>query len=140
MGDPSDLSSRQNPVIVFDGYCVLCSANARFVLRYDKRERFRLAAMQGETGAALLRQFGIDPDDPESFIIVQGDRALRDSDAVLALWSELGWPWKILAAATVIPRGWRDGAYRIIARNRYRLFGRREQCFVPDKRWADRIL
>ena len=87
-----------HPVIVFDGMCVLCSANARFVLRHDRRGHFRLAAMQSEAGAALYRRFGIDPADPESLLVVQGDEALRDSDAILAIWSALGWPWRALGA------------------------------------------
>lgn len=128
------------PVIVFDGHCVLCSANARFVLRNDHRGHFRLAAMQGEVGAALLKRCGVDPANPDTLIVVDHATALRDSDAVLAIWSRLGWPWRVLAAARIVPRALRDPIYRWVARNRYRLFGRTEECFVPDPRWADRLL
>lgn len=128
------------PVIVFDALCVLCSANARFVLRHDRRGHFLLASMQGEAGAALYRRFGIDPTDPESLIVVQGDRALRDSDAVFAIWSGLGWPWRALTLFRLVPRFLRDRLYRLIARNRYRLFGRREVCWVPRPDQVDRIL
>ena len=129
-----------HPVIVFDGMCVLCSANARFVLRHDRRGHFRLAAMQSEAGAALYRRFGIDPADPESLLVVQGDEALRDNDAILAIWSALGWPWRALRALRLIPRAFRDPVYRLVARHRYRLFGLRKSCWVPDASQLDRIL
>ena len=128
------------PVIVFDGHCVLCSANARFVLRNDRAGRFRLAAMQGEAGRALFEAAGVDPDDPETLVVVEGARVHYDSDAVIRIWSGLGWPWKALGLARIVPRALRDTVYRLVARNRYRWFGRREECFVSDPRWADRIL
>lgn len=127
-------------VIVFDGHCVLCSANARFVLRHDRRGRFRLAAMQGEAGADLLRSHGVDPSDPDTLIVMRDGFALRDSDAILAIWTGLGWPWRAAVVLRIMPRRMRDSVYRFVARNRYRLFGRAEQCFVPDPRWADRLL
>lgn len=96
------------PIIVFDAECVLCSANAQFVLRHDHARRFRLASMQGEVGAALYRRFGIDPADPETMIVVESDRALRDSEAVLAIYRGLGWPWKAAGLVRIVPRFLRD--------------------------------
>jgi len=128
------------PIIVFDAECLLCSANAQFVLKHDREGRFRLASMQSEAGAALFRRFGIDPADPETLILVQGERALRDSDAVLAIYAGLGGPWRAAALVRLVPRGLRDPLYRWVARNRYRWFGRRDTCWVPDERWRDRIL
>jgi len=128
------------PIIVFDAQCVLCSANARFVLRHDRRGHFRLASMQSEAGAALFARFGIDPADPETMIVVEGDRAIRDSDAVIAIWRGLGWPWRGLGVAAWVPRRVRDPAYRWVARNRYRLFGRREICWAPEPGQRERIL
>lgn len=129
-----------HPVIVFDAMCVLCSANAQFILRHDRRGRFRLASMQGEAGAALYRRFGIDPADPETLIVVEGDHALRDSDAVLAIWRGLGWPWRAASVLRLVPRQLRDPLYRRVARNRYRLFGKRETCWVPTPAQRERIL
>lgn len=129
-----------DPIIVFDGQCVLCSANARFVLRHDRHGRFRLAAMQGEAGAALLRQHGIDPEDTDTLIVVHHGKATRDRDAVLAVWLGFGWPWCALGAFRIVPRAIRDTVYRFVARNRYRLFGQTKECFMPDPRWSDRLL
>lgn len=96
--------------------------------------------MQGATGAALYRRFGIDPADPETLIVVWGDKALRDSEAIFAIWSGLGWPWRALTVFRIVPPMLRDPVYRFIARNRYHLFGKRETCWVPDAEQSDRVL
>ncbi|HEX7741710.1 MAG TPA: thiol-disulfide oxidoreductase DCC family protein [Sphingobium sp.] len=138
MSDASNDSD--GPIIVFDAMCVLCSANAAFVLRHDRAGRFRLASMQGDIGTALYRQFGIDPANPETLIVVEGGLALRNSDAVLAIWTGLERPWNGLAAFRVIPRWLRDPVYRWVARHRYRLFGQRSTCWIPTAEQARRIL
>lgn len=130
----------EGPIIVFDALCVLCSANAQFVLRHDRSGRFRLASMQNAAGADLYRRFGIDPADPDTLILVDGDRAIRDSDAVLAIWIGLGWPWRLLGLLRLVPRGLRDPAYRWVARHRYRLFGKRDTCWLPTPEQASRLL
>ncbi|QUT08352.1 thiol-disulfide oxidoreductase DCC family protein [Sphingobium phenoxybenzoativorans] len=134
------MSNSNGPIIVFDAMCVLCSANAAFVLRHDRAGRFRLASMQGEIGAALYREFGIDPANPETLIVVENGRALRDSDAVLAIWAGLDRPWNGLATFRIVPYWLRDPAYRWIARHRYRLFGQRSTCWIPTPEQARRIL
>jgi len=128
------------PIIVFDAMCVLCSGNAQFVLRHDRAGRFLLASMQSEAGAALYRAHGIDPADPDTLILVEDDKALRDSDAILAIWRGLGWPWRAAGAFGLVPRVLRDPVYRWVARHRYRLFGRRATCWVPDAAQRSRIL
>ena len=113
-------------IIVFDPRCVLCSANARFVLRHDKSHRFALAAMQDDAGRAIYANAGIDPTNPETLVVVTSNAVLRNSDAVLYIYRRLGWPWRAAAVFSLVPRTVRDPLYRLIARNRYRLFGKRE--------------
>jgi predicted DCC family thiol-disulfide oxidoreductase YuxK len=134
------LPNETGPIVVFDGMCVLCSANAQFILANDKSQKFRLAAMQGAVGKALFQRFGIDPDDPDTIIVLNGDVVWRDSDAVLAIAKELGWPWRMAGALKLIPRMLRDPIYRFIATNRYRIFGKRETCWVPTAEQAKRVL
>ncbi len=129
-----------HPILIFDGDCVLCSANARFVLEHDRRGTFRLAAMQGQVGARLLREAGLDPADPDTIIVIEGTRIRRDSDAVIAIYEALGWPWQAAKLLRLIPVSLRDPVYRWVARNRYRLFGRRAHCFVPRPEWQERLL
>jgi predicted DCC family thiol-disulfide oxidoreductase YuxK len=127
-------------VILFDGHCVLCSANARFVLRHDRRRRFRLAAAQSEAGEALQARHRLNRDALETIAVIDGGEVLTESDAVIAIAAGLGWPWRAAAAARLVPHVLRDPLYRWIARNRYRWFGRRETCWRPDPADADRML
>lgn len=128
------------PVILFDAECVLCSANAQFVLRRDKTGRFRFASIQGATGAALARANGLDPADPVSMLVIEGARVRRDSDAVLSIYEGLGLPWRLMTVFRIVPPILRDPVYRWIARNRYRLFGKRSTCWVAPPEYRARIL
>lgn len=139
-GRREEMTEAEAPIIVFDAECLLCSANASFVLRHDRRGYFRLAAQQSEAGAALYRRFGIDPADPETMIVVNGGCAVRDSDAIFAILRGLGWPWRLGCAGRAVPRVLRDPLYRLVARNRYRLFGRRRTCWVPTPEQRRRVL
>ena len=137
---PNKSDGSQRPIIVFDAMCVLCSANAQFVLSNDRRGHFLLASMQGDVGSAIYRKFGIDPTAPDTIVVVTGEHALRDSDAVLSIYEGLGWPWRIFSVLRIIPRALRDPAYRFIARNRYRIFGKRDACWLPTPDQASRVL
>jgi len=128
------------PIILFDAECILCSANAQFVLQHDKAERFRLASIQGTAGAALSRKHGFDPNDPTSILVVDGATVRRDSDAVLAIYDGLDWPWRALSLLRIVPAALRDPVYRWVARNRYRLFGKRATCWAPPPEYRNRIL
>ncbi len=129
-----------HPIVLFDAECVLCSANAQFILTHDRKQEFRLASMQGEAGAAMFRAHGMDPKDPDTILLIEGDKVLRDSDAVLGIYTRLGWPWRIAGLAKLLPRSLRDPVYRWVARNRYRIFGKREACWVPRPEDQDRML
>lgn len=130
----------ERDVIVFDAVCVLCSANAQLVLRNDTNHRFDLAAMQSAVGAAIYRQAGIDPAKPDTLVVLTDGKIIGNSDAVLHIYRHLGWPWKLLAAAAIIPRVLRDPIYRLVARNRYRWFGKRETCWIPAPADQHRLL
>lgn len=133
-------ASSEGPIVLFDAKCVLCSANAQFILTHDKAERFRLASMQGDVGASLFRAHGVDPSDPTSILVINGSTIRRDSDAVLSIYEGLGYPWRLAAVLRIIPPGVRDPIYRLIARNRYRWFGQRATCWVAPERFRSRVL
>jgi predicted DCC family thiol-disulfide oxidoreductase YuxK len=131
----------QKNTIVFDGVCSLCSAWVGFVLQRDRSNEFQFAAMQGDAGRALLLQHGIDPEDPATFLLIENGAAYKDSDAALRIVRRLGFGWRLFATVTRwVPRSLRNVIYRWFARNRYRLFGRRETCFVPPQSEAHRFL
>ena len=128
------------PVIVFDGYCALCSGWAQFVLRHDARGVYRLVAAQSRLGRALYVHYGLDPQDYETNILIAHGIATFKSEACIRMAEGLGAPWSLAAIGRVLPRSWRDRLYGVLARNRLRVFGRRETCYLPDHRHADRFL
>jgi predicted DCC family thiol-disulfide oxidoreductase YuxK len=117
---------------VYDGYCYLCSGWARFMARHPLSPPFKLVAMQSDEGRALLSANGIDPEDPATFLVIDAGRVHRESDAAIHVVSALGGAWRCFALARMIPRAWRHAIYRLLARNRYRWFGRRQVCYLPD--------
>lgn len=125
---------------MFDGVCALCSGWVRFLLRHDRRAAFRFAAMQGALGHELLVAHGIDPMDPVSFLLVEGAAAWHDSDGVIEVLRRLGGVWRGAVLLRVLPRRLRDAGYRLLARHRYRVFGRRVACMVPPRDARDRFL
>ena len=126
-------------VILYDGVCVFCSRWVRFVATRDKARRFRFTAIQSGYGARLARAFGIDPDDPDTNAVVHGGVAYLKSDGALAVLGALpGWRW--VRVLCLIPKPLRDAVYSIAARNRYQIFGKYEQCFVPDAEMRARVI
>ena len=127
-------------IIVFDGECVLCSGWVRFLLRHDREARYRFAAMQTPVGRALLTEHGLDPDDPSSFLLLEGEAAWTDTDAIRRVVTGLGGVWCVAHVLAWIPGRLRDRIYRLVARNRYRWFGRNATCFLPSPEQRARFL
>lgn len=119
-------------VVVFDGYCHLCSGWVRFMARHAITPPFRLLSMQSEEGRSLLVAHGIDADDPATFLVLDGGKAYRESAGAIHVVAALGGLWRLARLAKWVPRAWRDALYRLLARNRYRWFGRRAVCYLPD--------
>lgn len=127
-------------IVLFDGVCNLCTGSVQFVIRRDPQGLFRFASIQSPVGRRLYEEQGLSGDRLETILVLDGGRALTHSDAALAVASRLGWPWRAAAAFRIVPKAWRDAAYRWIARNRYRWFGRHEQCLVPTPDLRRRFL
>lgn len=137
MSDPAP-HAMAGAVIVFDGVCVLCNGWVRFLLRHDRRKRYRFAAMQDAAGRRLLAENGLDPDDPVSFLLIEYDlgtqpRVSTDTSAIRRVIAGLGGFWRIAHLAALLPAFVRDPLYRLFARNRYRLFGKHDACMVPSE-------
>lgn len=127
-------------IIVFDGVCALCNGWVDFLLARDRRQRYRFAAMQSPAGRRLLAEHGLDPDDPASFLLLDRQGAHVDTDAILRVLAGLGGAWRVAGLGRWLPRAPRDRLYRLVARHRYRLFGRRQACRLPDPALAHRFL
>ncbi|HEV7602344.1 MAG TPA: DCC1-like thiol-disulfide oxidoreductase family protein [Bradyrhizobium sp.] len=126
-------------VILYDGVCVFCSRWIRFVAARDVPRRFRFTAIQSGYGSRLAQAFGIDPEDPDTNAVVHGGIVTFKSDAALTVLSHLpGWRWvRVLRA---IPKALRDAVYNLVAQNRYRIFGKYEECFLGDPGFRDRVM
>jgi predicted DCC family thiol-disulfide oxidoreductase YuxK len=137
--DPNSPGGSTSPhgLILFDGVCVLCSRGCRFVNKRDRRGYFRYVPIQQAEGRVIAQQLGIDPDRPNSFAFVAKGRASVKSEAALRIARELPW-WGWVSVFLLVPRTVRDWVYDVIARNRYRWFGRTEVCALPtaDRRWS----
>ena len=126
-------------VILYDGVCVFCSRWLRFVATRDVNRRFRFTAIQSPYGARLAQAFGIDPADPDTNAVIHGGRVHLQSDAALTVLSTLpGWRWA--RALFFVPKPLRDAVYRLIARNRYKIFGKYDACMVPDADLRARVI
>jgi predicted DCC family thiol-disulfide oxidoreductase YuxK len=128
------------PIIVFDGYCALCSGWVSFILRHDRHATYRLLPAQSPIGHALYVHYGLDPQDYETYILLQNGVACFKSEATIAMTQGLGFPWSLAGALRVAPRSWRDRLYALVARNRFRIFGRRASCYRPGPHQQDRFL
>lgn len=126
-------------IVVFDGACNFCSRSVQFILRHDVRGRLRFAPLQSQTGRQLLERNGIDPADAQTFLLLDGDSVFVRSDAALEIAKDLG-TWQWLRVFRFLPRMLRDWTYDLIARNRYRWFGRRDACFVPTAEQRGRFI
>ncbi|MBV8747737.1 MAG: DUF393 domain-containing protein [Xanthobacteraceae bacterium] len=129
-----------HPVIIFDGYCALCSGYARFVLAHDHAGKFRLLAARSALGRALYVHYGLDPYDFETNILIADGKAHFKSEASLRILELLGPPWSLTRVLRLIPTAIRDRIYAFIARNRLRLFGKLETCYAPGAPFRDRVL
>jgi predicted DCC family thiol-disulfide oxidoreductase YuxK len=118
-------------LILFDGVCNFCNSAVQLVLAIDRQQIFKFAAIQSELGQQLYRQHGLDPNDIQTLMLVDGNQALTKSAAVLAVLSRLEGGWQLLTAFQALPPPLRDWAYSEFARQRFRLFGRRDTCMVP---------
>jgi predicted DCC family thiol-disulfide oxidoreductase YuxK len=128
------------PIIIFDGYCALCSGFAQFVLHHDHAVRYRLLAAQSPLGHALYTHYGLDPQDYETNILIEDGVAWFKSDGSIRIAEGLGLPWSLAAALRILPRRLRDALYGFIARNRIKFFGKRATCYRPEPRHQERFL
>ena len=140
-------------IVLFDGVCNFCNGAVNFIIKHDHEKRFKFAPLQSEIGQELRAKFNIG-DDVDSIILVhhggypdsttgigtEYGTAYLHSTAGLMIAKELGFPWSLGFAFIIVPAFIRDWAYRVFARNRYRLFGRQDACMLPTPEVRERFL
>ena len=127
-------------IVLFDGVCNLCNGFVQFVIARDPQARFQFATLQSETARRLIEQYGVPDLLPDAVVLVEGGRLYTRSTAALRIARQLTFPWPLTAGCFVVPQPLRDWAYGLIARRRYRWFGRRETCMVPTPELRARFL
>ncbi len=120
------------PVVIFDGVCNLCNTSVDFIIRQDKKGKIKVTANQHEAGKQILQEHGLSPEQVETLYLLENGRLYDRSTAALGIARLLGFPWNLAYYVLIlIPKPLRDAGYRLIARNRYSWFGKKETCRLP---------
>ena len=127
-------------VILFDGVCKLCNAWSAFIIRHDKKRIFKLSSVQSKEGQEILAYFDLPLDYFETMLYVEDSQAFEESDAFLLIVRHLPAPWRYLNALKYFPKPFRDWFYDRIALNRYKIFGKYDQCILPSTDYNARFL
>ncbi|HOS48517.1 MAG TPA: DCC1-like thiol-disulfide oxidoreductase family protein [Bacteroidia bacterium] len=125
-------------IIIFDGVCNFCSRTVDIIIKADHDDHFRFVASQTESGRALLSKYGIT--EVTSVCLIQNENVYLKSDAALEIARRLSIPWRWFAVLKVVPLRLRDAVYSFIAARRYRWFGKRESCKVPDEKYRSKFI
>ena len=123
---------RQHDIILFDAVCVICNGWARFLIKYDKNIQFKLVSAQSPLGTALLEHYGMSTEHYTTMVVVKDGIWYTESTALLKAMQHLGLPFSLMTAGYVIPHPIRDFLYRVVALNRYKLFGTTNNCLIPS--------
>ena len=137
--------TQDHPIVLYDGVCGLCNRLVQFLLKRDTHDRFRFASLQSEFSHALLTRHKLDPHDLDTVYVVKdhnqpGETLLARSDAILYMLNQLGGIWSLSGIGRVLPRAIRDALYKIVARNRYSVFGKHESCMLPEPQHRAKFL
>ncbi len=129
-----------NSIILFDGVCNLCNNSVHFIIKRDKKKRFLFTSLQSDAARDILLQFQLKNSEMDSILFIENGKIYQKSDAILKIVKHLNGMWKISYGFIIIPKFIRDYVYIIIAKNRYRWFGKREVCMIPTKELQMRFL
>ena len=131
---------KAKPIILFDGVCNYCNSLVNFLIRQDKQNKFLFAPLQSATAQQLLRKHGLAPADFDSFVLVDQNAVSLRSTAALKVLNHLPWYWKWTQLFWIVPRFLRNGVYNLVARNRYKWFGKKDTCMIPTPETKDKFL
>ena len=134
------MGTTEKHILLFDGVCNLCNGVVQFIIKRDRKGKFKFAALQSESGQELLKQLGFSTANFDSFVFIKGNKHFIKSTAVLHVLKELGGLWKLLYVFILIPTPIRDFFYNVIAKTRYHIFGKRDTCMIPSDDIKPRFL
>ena len=129
-----------NNIILFDGVCNFCDSSVNFIIDRDKKNVFKFAALQSETGQKILEFFNLKKNEFDSMIFIENDKVFKKSSAALMIARNLGGIYSFAYPLMFVPRFIRDFFYNLIAKNRYRLFGKKDSCRIPTPEFKSKFL
>ena len=132
--------SEEKSLILFDGICNLCSAAVQFILKRDRNGRYRFASLQSASAGKILNEFNYYENIPDTIVLIEKDKVYLKSTAVLRIVKHLRGVWPFFYGFIFFPAFIRDRIYDWIARNRFRWFGRKKQCYIPEEKWKERFI
>ncbi len=125
--------------VLFDGVCNFCNDSVNFIIRHDEDGRFKFAPLQSDVGMELIAKHKI-PDDVDSIVLIEDGQAFTHSTAALRIARGLGGIWSAAYVFIIVPAVIRDVFYKLFAKNRYRLFGKKDVCMMPTPAVRERFL
>ncbi|HMJ08443.1 MAG TPA: thiol-disulfide oxidoreductase DCC family protein [Pyrinomonadaceae bacterium] len=139
-------------IVLFDGICNFCDSSVNFIIEHDTAGYFKFAPLQSDEGRKFADKFGFSSETApaldangdlipvDSVVLIENDRAFAHSDAALRIIRRLGLPWSLFYSLILVPRAVRDYFYKLFAKNRYRFFGKKDQCMLPSPEIKARFL
>ena len=129
-----------NFIVLFDGLCNLCNGSVNFIIKRDKRAKFKFASLQSNIGSKLCKQHNIDTTIVDSIVLIKNDAVHIKSSAVLEILKDLPIRWRVFRIGIILPKIIRDWLYDVVAKHRYKIFGKKDECPIPSKDSQDRLL
>jgi len=135
-----DSSTISNSIILFDGICNLCSNSVKFIIRHDKKNKFKFGSLQSDSAKKLLEPYHLPLEELNSFVLLENGKIYLRSRAVLRIASRLDGVWKLSAVLYIFPSFISDAVYNLVAKYRYRVFGKRDTCMIPTPELESRFI
>ncbi|UCE93245.1 MAG: DUF393 domain-containing protein [Flavobacteriaceae bacterium] len=130
----------RNPVIFFDGICNLCNRSVKFILKNESKPHYIFASLQSDAAKNILLHYNIKNIEPDSILLLTNDKVYEKSEAVLEICKNLNRPWNMFTVFKYLPISFRDAIYQLVARYRYRWFGKKDSCTMELNEYKDRFL
>jgi predicted DCC family thiol-disulfide oxidoreductase YuxK len=128
-------------LILFDGVCNLCDASVQYIIKFDKNDVFRYTALQSEVGQEIINKFNIDTAKTDSILLYSKENGISyKSTAALKIASQLGFPRNVMAIFLIVPTFIRNWVYDYIAKNRYKWYGKKDECMIPTPELKSKFL
>jgi predicted DCC family thiol-disulfide oxidoreductase YuxK len=131
---------QDHDIILFDGVCNLCNGAINFIIARDPKNAYKFAALESNIGQRLLTKHDIDPNKIDSIVLIRGEQAYVKAGAALRIAGKMSGAWTLLTGLRIIPKFIADAVYDFIARNRYRWFGKKDQCMIPTPSLKSKFL